>query len=89
MAEVSTLTPSPPAMADQPVSSHSLPSESPKTTPIPKSALYGDRSMMGNPTLPTGLRETTVSLSFSAEVTAAPDAPFPTNSKAPVLHRQK
>ncbi|KAL7860915.1 hypothetical protein AOLI_G00172640 [Acnodon oligacanthus] len=82
MAEVSTLTPSPPAMAEQPVSSHSLPSESPKTTPIPKSALYGDRAVMGNPTIPTGLRETTVSLSSSAEVTAAPDAPFSMESTA-------
>ncbi|KAG9264024.1 TBC1 domain family member 10B [Astyanax mexicanus] len=69
MAEVSTLTPSPPAMTEQPVSSHPLPSESPKTTPIPKSALYGDRAVMGNPTLPAGLRETAISLSSSVEVT--------------------
>ncbi|XP_072549870.1 TBC1 domain family member 10B [Salminus brasiliensis] len=73
MAEVSTLTPSPPAMTEQPVSSHPLPPlESPKTTPIPKSALYGDRAVMGNPTLPTGLRETAISPSSSVEVTLAP-----------------
>lgn len=72
MAEVSTLTPSPPAMTEQPVSSHPLPSESPKTTPIPKSALYGDRAVMGNPTLPAGLRETAISLSSSVEVTLTP-----------------
>ncbi|KAI4887708.1 hypothetical protein NFI96_025029 [Prochilodus magdalenae] len=83
MAEVTTLTPSPPAMAEQPVSSHSLPPESPKTTPIPKSSLYGDRAVMGNPALPTVLRETSIPLSSSVEVTSAsPATLFPSNRES-------
>lgn len=72
MAEVSTLTPSPPAMAEQPVSSLSVPPESPKTAPVPKSALYGDRAVMGNPMLSPGLRDTPISLSSAVEVSPAP-----------------
>ncbi|XP_030636907.1 TBC1 domain family member 10B [Chanos chanos] len=56
MAEISALSPSPPGMAEPPVppssGTHRLPSmaptESPKCCPIPKSALYGDRAVMGS-----------------------------------------
>ncbi|XP_066497869.1 TBC1 domain family member 10B-like [Hoplias malabaricus] len=82
MAEVSTLTPSPPAMAEQPVSSHSLPSESPKSTPVPKSALYGDRAVMGNPSLSPALRETAISLSSPPEVASSPNSQCPGNSES-------
>ncbi|RXN33666.1 TBC1 domain family member 10A-like protein [Labeo rohita] len=53
MAEITALTPSPPSMADQPVPASSSPQPLPSETPIPKSSLYGDRAMMGNPTLQT------------------------------------
>ncbi|XP_043091403.1 LOW QUALITY PROTEIN: TBC1 domain family member 10A-like [Puntigrus tetrazona] len=51
MAEVSALTPSPPSMADQSMPASSSPQPLPSETPIPKSSLYGDRAVMGNPTL--------------------------------------
>ncbi|XP_016302445.1 TBC1 domain family member 10B-like [Sinocyclocheilus anshuiensis] len=53
MAEITALTPSPPSMADQSVPASSSPQPLPSETPIPKSSLYGDRAMMGNPTLLT------------------------------------
>ncbi|KAL0197709.1 hypothetical protein M9458_006249, partial [Cirrhinus mrigala] len=53
MAEITALTPSPPSMADQPVPASSSPQPLPSETPIPKSSLYGDRAVMGNPTLQT------------------------------------
>ncbi|XP_073696185.1 TBC1 domain family member 10B [Garra rufa] len=51
MAEITALTPSSPSMADQPVPASSSPQPLPSETPIPKSSLYGDRAVMGNPTL--------------------------------------
>uniref|UniRef100_A0A8C1BIR2 TBC1 domain family, member 10b n=1 Tax=Cyprinus carpio carpio TaxID=630221 RepID=A0A8C1BIR2_CYPCA len=54
MAEITALTPSPPSMADQSVPASSSPQPLPLETPIPKSSLYGDRAVMGNPTLQTG-----------------------------------
>uniref|UniRef100_A0A8C2GE74 TBC1 domain family, member 10b n=1 Tax=Cyprinus carpio TaxID=7962 RepID=A0A8C2GE74_CYPCA len=54
MAEITALTPSPPSMADQSVPASSDPQPLPLETPIPKSSLYGDRAVMGNPTLQTG-----------------------------------
>ncbi|XP_016404856.1 TBC1 domain family member 10A-like [Sinocyclocheilus rhinocerous] len=51
MAEITTLTPSPPSMADPSVPAPSSPQPLPSESPIPKSSLYGDRAMMGNPTL--------------------------------------
>ncbi|KAK2916384.1 hypothetical protein Q8A67_000758 [Cirrhinus molitorella] len=54
MAEITALTPSPPSMADQPVPASSSPQPLPSETPIPKSSLYGDRAVMGNPTLQAG-----------------------------------
>ncbi|XP_062841005.1 TBC1 domain family member 10B-like [Trichomycterus rosablanca] len=64
MAEVSALTPSPPAMADQSVPApppplvHSLPAESSKTVNAPKSSLYGDRSVMAAAALLPAAKET-------------------------------
>lgn len=55
MAEISTLTPSSPSMADQSVPAPSSPQPLPSETPIPKSSLYGDRAVMGNPTLQAGV----------------------------------
>lgn len=51
MAEITVLTPSPPSMADQSVPASSSPQPLPSETPIPKSSLYGDRAVMGNPAL--------------------------------------
>ncbi|XP_026061699.1 TBC1 domain family member 10A-like [Carassius auratus] len=51
MAEITALTPSPPGMADPPVPAPTSPQPLPSETPIPKSSLYGDRAVMGNPTL--------------------------------------
>ncbi|XP_026871465.2 TBC1 domain family member 10A [Electrophorus electricus] len=54
MAEVSALSPSPPGGPEQLVpaapgsGSHALPSESSRSMPIPRSALYGDRAVMGS-----------------------------------------
>lgn len=85
MAEVSALTPSPPAMADQSVapppppplppprrlrpSSPPLPAESPKPIAVPKSALYGDRAVMAAAALTPPLKETSGTLSHSEETT--------------------
>ncbi|KAK7167797.1 hypothetical protein R3I94_002007 [Phoxinus phoxinus] len=54
MAEISALTPSPPSMSDQSVPAPSSPQPLPSETPIPKSSLYGDRAVMGNPMLQAG-----------------------------------
>ncbi|XP_067272664.1 TBC1 domain family member 10A-like isoform X1 [Pseudorasbora parva] len=54
MAEITTLTPSPPSMGDQSVPAPSSPQSLPSETPIPKSTLYGNRAVMGNPTLQAG-----------------------------------
>ncbi|KAA0705653.1 TBC1 domain family member 10B [Triplophysa tibetana] len=51
MAEVSALSPSPPSMGEQTVPTPSSPQPLPSETPIPKSSLYGDRAVMGNPTI--------------------------------------
>ncbi|XP_016343293.1 TBC1 domain family member 10B [Sinocyclocheilus anshuiensis] len=51
MAEITALTPSPPSMADPSVPAPSSPQPLPSESPIPKSSLYGDRAVMGNPTL--------------------------------------
>uniref|UniRef100_A0A9J7X6E7 TBC1 domain family, member 10b n=1 Tax=Cyprinus carpio carpio TaxID=630221 RepID=A0A9J7X6E7_CYPCA len=51
MAEITALTPSPPSMTDPSVPAPSSPQPLPSETPIPKSSLYGDRAVMGNPTL--------------------------------------
>ncbi len=51
MAEITALTPSTPSMADQSVPASSSPQPLPSETPVPKSSLYGDRAVMGNPTL--------------------------------------
>lgn len=59
MTEVSTLSPSPPSMGDQAVPAPSSPQPLPSETPIPKSSLYGDRAVMGNPTLQTGVKTST------------------------------
>ncbi|XP_056309699.1 TBC1 domain family member 10A-like isoform X1 [Danio aesculapii] len=56
MAEITTITPSPPGMGEQPVPAPSSPQPLPSETPIPKSSLYGDRAVMGNPTLQTSGR---------------------------------
>ncbi|TRY98220.1 hypothetical protein DNTS_035191 [Danionella cerebrum] len=53
MAEVTALTPPPPAMAEQSMPAPSSPQKLPSETPIPKSSLYGDRAVMGNPILQT------------------------------------
>lgn len=76
MAEVSALTPSPPAMADQsvppppPSSSPSLPAVSPKPVTVPKSALYGDRAVLAAAALTSPLKGTSVSLSHSKEASS-------------------
>ncbi|XP_077068903.1 TBC1 domain family member 10B isoform X2 [Siphateles boraxobius] len=54
MAEISALSPSPPSMSDQSVPAPSSPQPLPSETPIPKSSLYGDRAVMGNPMLQAG-----------------------------------
>lgn len=84
MAEVSALTPSPPAMTDQSVapppisSSSSLPAESPKPIAVPKSALYGDRAVMASAALTSQLKETSIPSSHSMEATSAlPENPPP------------
>lgn len=59
MAEVSALSPSPPSMGDQTVPAPSSPQPLPSETPIPKSSLYGDRAVMGNPTFQTGGKTST------------------------------
>ncbi|XP_026064236.1 TBC1 domain family member 10A-like [Carassius auratus] len=53
MSEISALTPSSPSMADQSMPAPSSPQLLPSEIPIPKSSLYGDRAVMGNPTLQT------------------------------------
>ncbi|XP_060747973.1 TBC1 domain family member 10A-like [Tachysurus vachellii] len=87
MAEVSALTPSPPAVADQPVpppsssSAPSLPAESPKPIAVPKSALYGDRAVMASAALIPPRKETSVRLSNSGEaITALSENPPPVPS---------
>lgn len=81
MAEVTALTPSPPARADPSVPSspplpppliQSLPAEAPKTTPVPKSSLYGDKSMMAAVT--------------SSPTTQDPEAPSGAPSAPPRSH---
>lgn len=56
MAEISTLSPSPPSMGEQSVPTSSSPQPLPSETPIPKSSLYGDLAVMGNPTLQAGAK---------------------------------
>ncbi|XP_026772936.3 TBC1 domain family member 10B [Pangasianodon hypophthalmus] len=93
MAEVSALTPSPPAMADQsvapppPSSAPSLPAESPKPVAVPKSALYGDRAVMAAAASAPPLKETSVPFSHSGNalsenpppITAASESDCPPN----------
>lgn len=87
MAEVTALTPSPPAMMDQPAapsspppppplppssSAPSLPAESPKPVVAPKSSLYGDRAVMAATALTQpALKENFMPLSHSREVTSS------------------
>ncbi|XP_053473571.1 TBC1 domain family member 10B-like [Ictalurus furcatus] len=77
MAEVSALTPSPPAMVDQsvapppPPSAPSLPAVSPKPVVLPKSALYGDRAVMAAAALTPLIKETSVPLPHSGEATSS------------------
>lgn len=98
MAEVSALTPSPPAMADQSVapppppssSSPSLPAESPKPVVVPKSALYGDRAVMAAAALTSPLKESSVPASCPGEATSAlPANPPPVSESACPLDRGK
>ncbi|XP_060758154.1 TBC1 domain family member 10A-like isoform X2 [Neoarius graeffei] len=84
MAEVSALTPSPPAMTDQsvapppPSSAPSLPSESPKPATVPKSALYGDRAVMAAAVLPRPVKETSIPSSHAGEaMSPLPENPAP------------
>lgn len=93
MAEISALTPSPPGMGDPslsptPSSSHTLPSlppsESPKQTLIPKSALYGDRTTMGTPSSPTPPPRASASAATTGvSVPEAPPPSIPTKAAFP------
>ncbi|GAA6079647.1 TBC1 domain family member 10B [Tachysurus ichikawai] len=94
MAEVSALTPSPPAVGDQSVappsssSAPSLPAESPKPIVVPKSALYGDRAVMAAAALIPPRKETSVRLSNSGEAISAlsenpPPVPSASESTCP------
>ncbi|XP_029997022.1 TBC1 domain family member 10B isoform X2 [Sphaeramia orbicularis] len=93
MAELSTLSPSPPALGDP----HAAPSISPSSSalpapdstrdaPIPKSSLYGDKALTGNPpTAPVGDSHSSPS-NLTAEnppPSVVPDA-APQEKEAPV-----
>ncbi|KAI5629474.1 TBC1 domain family member 10A [Silurus asotus] len=88
MAEVSALTPSPSAMADQSVAPLPPPSsappfnaEPPKPVAVPKSALYGDRAVMAAAVLTVPPKDTSVPVQL--ETSPLPEDP-PLVTAAPV-----
>ncbi|XP_051995258.1 TBC1 domain family member 10A-like [Xyrauchen texanus] len=86
MAEISALTSSPPGMGDQSVPAPSSPLPLLSETPIPKSSLYGDRAVMGNPTLQAGGGTNSSSPGSTWETTPNQNSATPssTTTKSPV-----